>query len=251
MWGYDLVNEPVQNTAPPEGMPDYLGAQVLAAEAIRAIDPERPIILHVGRLDTDKRVEIVVRAAAKVMKKIDAQLLVIGDGEHHEGLVNQAQQLGIGKRSHFPGFVSPTGDLPDLYRLATVFATASEIETQGLVLLEALASGLPVVAVDATCIPELVIDGENGFLVSPRDTDAMADRLGTIISNPSLAEQMGRVGCIVVQEHSSTTALNKHEVLYQELHAQRDEMPERIPFINRYKSFFRQLPRIELRGKDH
>ena len=99
--------------------------------------------------------------------------------------------------------------------------------------------------------PELVIDEQNGFLVPPRDTDAMADRLGTIISNHSLAEQMGRVGRTVVQEHSSTTALNKHETLYQELHAKRYETPERIPFINRYKSFFRQLPRNELRGKDH
>jgi 1,2-diacylglycerol 3-alpha-glucosyltransferase len=176
---------------------------------------------------------------------------VIGDGEHHEDLVNLAEQLGIGEHSHFPGFVSPTGDLPELYRLASVFTTASEIETQGLVLLEALASGLPVVAVDATCIPELVIDGKNGFLVPPRDTDAMADRLDTIISNHSLSERMGRFGQAVVQEHSSTTALNKHEALYQELHAQCLEMPEKISFINRYQSFFRQLPRIELRGKDH
>jgi glycosyltransferase involved in cell wall biosynthesis len=170
--------------------------------------PNRPTILHVGRLDTDKSVEIVIRAAAKAMKKTNAQLLVVGDGEHRDDLISLAQHLKIHDRVHFPGFVSPSGDLPELYRL---FTTASEIETQGLVLLEALASGLPVVAVNATCIPELIHNGKNGILVPSRSTDAMADGLATIIHNRSLAKQMGRVGRSIVQEHAVVTALDKHE----------------------------------------
>jgi len=103
-----------------------------------------------------------------------------------------------------------------------------------LVLLEALASKLPVVAVNATCIPELVINGQNGFLVPPRDTDALADCITTIINDQSLAEQMGRVGRLIVQEHSSATALNKHEALYQELHSQCIEIRKQESIINKY-----------------
>ncbi len=214
------------------------------------LDPDRPIILHVGRLDVDKQVEIVIHAAAKAMRKTNAQLLVIGDGVHREALVDLANQLGIQDHSHFPGFVSPLGDLPDLYRLANVFIIASEIETQGLVLLEALASKLPVVAVDATCIPELVKDGQNGFLVPPGDVDVMAGCLTALIKDKYLAEQMGQVGRSIVQEHSSETALNKHEALYQKLLSQYCESPKQVTVFNRYQSFLRQLSWLRFQGKD-
>ena len=181
------------------------------------LDRKLPIILHVGRLDTEKRVDIVIQAASKTIKQRNSQLLIIGDGEHRDALMQLAHDLGIGNHSHFPGFVSPSGDLPEIYRLSTIFTTASEIETQGLVLLEALASGLPVVAVNATCIPELVIHGKNGYLVNSGDVDGMADGLSKIIWNPSLAKQMGTAGRTVVQEHSITKSFNEHEELYREL----------------------------------
>jgi len=181
------------------------------------LDPILPIILHVGRLDTDKRVDIVIRAAVKAVKQRNAQLLVIGDGEHRDTLMQLAHDLGIGKHGHFPGFVSPSGDLPEIYRLCSIFTTASEIETQGLVLLEALASGLPVVAVNATCVPELVIHGKNGYLVNSGDIDGMADALAKIIKKPSLAKKMGKAGHTIVQEHSITRSFNEHEELYREL----------------------------------
>lgn len=179
------------------------------------LDPGRPIILHVGRLDVDKKVEKVIEAAAKTIQVNDAQLLVVGDGECKKSLQNQAKRLGIWENCHFPGFISINGDLPGIYRLANVFVTASEIETQGLVLLEALASGLPVVAVDATCVPELVKDNINGFLVRSKDVDAFADRLTRLICNPARARQMGRLGREFAEKHSIQSALARHENLYR------------------------------------
>ena len=217
-----------------------------------SLEPERPTILHVGRLDTDKKVEFVIRAAAKVMEKTSAQLLVIGDGEHRGDLMQLTQQLGIDKSSHFPGFVSPIEDLPDFYRLATVFITASEIETQGLVLLEALASGLPVVAANATCIPELVIDGKDGFLVNPRDVDGMADALNKIICNSALKLKMGKAGRVIVQEHSITASLNKHENLYSDLVAKHQETAQPAHTFSLFslneigQSILQQLSNIKL-----
>ena len=184
------------------------------------LDPNQPIILHVGRLDVDKNVEKVIEATAKTMQANDAQLLVVGDGECKKSLQKQAKQLGIRKKCHFPGFISTNEDLPGIYRLANVFVTASEIETQGLVLLEALASGLPIVAVDATCVPELVKDSINGFLVQSNDVGAFADSLTRLICNPARARQMGQRGRELAEKHSIQSALDRHENLYRKTIAQ-------------------------------
>jgi glycosyltransferase involved in cell wall biosynthesis len=178
------------------------------------LDPELPIILHVGRLDIDKKVDVVIQAAARVMAQIPAQLLIVGDGECLESLMEMSRQLGIAKHSHFPGFVDKNTDLPALYRIATVFTTASEIETQGLVLLEAMASGLPVVAVDATCIHEVIKHGINGYLVSPGNENEIVKGIIDLLRNPIKAKQMGEAGLSIVQAHSSNKSIDKHEMLY-------------------------------------
>ena len=179
------------------------------------LDSEKPIILHLGRLDVDKRVDIVIRAAAAAMQRCDAQLLVVGDGECRADLMDLADQLGIGDRSCFPGFMDPEKEVPGVYRMASVFTTASEIETQGLVLLEALASGLPVVAVDATCIPEIVHNDVNGFLVRPGDIGGMATRLMEILLDPPTARRMGAAGRRIAQDHAIEYAIDDHEKLYR------------------------------------
>ena len=140
------------------------------------LDLDKPIILHVGRLDADKGVDDVIRAAAGVMKQVDAQLLVVGDGCLRKALTRLSHELGISKGCHFAGFVSPHGDLPAIYGMDDVFVTASEIETFGIVILEAMASGCPIVAVKATCIPELVNDECNGFLVQSGDENDRVEK---------------------------------------------------------------------------
>ncbi|MFN2237722.1 MAG: glycosyltransferase [Anaerolineales bacterium] len=180
------------------------------------LDPDLPIILHVGRLDIDKNVDVVIRVAARVMAQTHAQLLVVGDGECRKSLMALSRKLGIDHRSSFPGFVDLNSDLPDLYRLSTVFTTASEIETQGLVLLEAMASGLPIVAVDATCIHEVVKNKINGYLIPPGDESGLVDALIHILRHPKTALQMGQAGHMIVQEHSTDHSLEKHENLYKD-----------------------------------
>jgi glycosyltransferase involved in cell wall biosynthesis len=176
-----------------------------------------PILLHVGRLDIEKHVELVIRAAARVLKQLDAQLLVVGDGKCRQDLIALANDLGVGNRSFFPGFLDPNTEIPAIYRLASVFITASEIETQGLVLLEALASGLPVVAVEATCIPEIIKNESNGFLVSPGDINAMSEKIFEVVSNPSKASQMGKIGRSIIGNHAVEASIDQYEDLYQSL----------------------------------
>lgn len=191
------------------------------------LDPKKPIILHVGRLDVDKNIEVVIYAAEKTLELTNAQLFVVGDGECKNSLQNLANGLGISEHCHFPGFISANGDLPGIYRMADVFTTMSEIETQGLVLLEALASGLPVVAAEATCIPELVKNGVNGFLIPPDDVDVLAKRLTQLISNPAFAKEMGSAGRELVKTHAIQYSLDKHENLYKKYVLQRQYSGER------------------------
>lgn len=181
------------------------------------LDPEWPILLHVGRLDADKQVEGVIRAAARVMKTEACQLLVVGDGHCRQRLIALSRELGIGERSHFPGFVTADGDLPALYRAASLFVTASEIETFGLVVLEAMASGLPVVAPQATCLPELVEDGQNGYLICPGNETVMAGQMRLLLQEPVNAVKLGAVGREKAMQFTANNMVKKHEVLYATL----------------------------------
>jgi 1,2-diacylglycerol 3-alpha-glucosyltransferase len=181
------------------------------------IDPERPIILHVGRVDREKNVDDVVRAAHLAMASVDAQLVVIGDGSRREDIEGLAEDLGIGDRSRFIGFVEPDGDLPDLYRAGALFVMASDLESEGIVVLEAAACGLPIVAVRATSMPELVEAPGCGYLVSPGDVRRMAERIIDILKDPSRREALSLAALGMAQQHSLEKTLDQHEALYASL----------------------------------
>jgi glycosyltransferase involved in cell wall biosynthesis len=173
-----------------------------------------PVILHVGRLDRDKRVERVVQAAALTMQDTPAHLLIVGDGTERAYLETLCDQLGISERSHFPGFITVNDGLPAVYQMSAVFVTASEFETQGLVLLEAAASGLPIVAVQATSLHEIVLDGENGFLLRCEDRAGMAERITELINNPGQAHKMGQMGRKIAENHTLEKTFTAYEDLY-------------------------------------
>jgi 1,2-diacylglycerol 3-alpha-glucosyltransferase len=178
------------------------------------LPPGVPVIVHVGRLDTEKRVERVIVAATLAMQKSDAHLLVVGDGRQKTVLMKLCKSLGIEKRCHFPGYVSAQEGLPEIYRLASIFVTASEIETQGIVLLEAAASGLPIVAVRATCIPEIVHDRENGCLVAPSETLALGEAITNLLMDPDKARQMGQAGRESAMAHNILSTFDSYERSY-------------------------------------
>jgi len=181
------------------------------------LPPDVPIILHVGRLDPDKDVERVIQAASQALRQNNAHLLIVGDGLRRPALMKLCESLGISSRVHFTGFISTRQGLPELYRIARLFITASEIETQGMVLLEAAASGLPIVAVRATCIPEIVHDGVNGFLAEPGDTEGLGRGIALLLGDESKVAQMGRAGLALAQQHDNRFTIEAHEKLYYQL----------------------------------
>lgn len=190
------------------------------ASALRqkyGLDPELPVILYVGRIDADKQVELVVQAAACLFKAANAQLLLVGDGTHRHSVMELSKASGISGKTVFAGFVPVTGDLPGLYRLASGFVTAGELETQCLTVLEAFSSGVPVVTVKTDVMAEVVQDGGNGFLVPPGDVNAIADRLLRLLQNPERAREMGRAGQRVAIHYSEQQMVQRYEDLYQRL----------------------------------
>ena len=180
-----------------------------------SLDPNAPIILHIGRLDVEKKVDVILRSTAKILSKINGQFVIVGDGEYRSELEDLSNQLGISDRCHFLGFVDPKGDLPGLYRLGNVFTMASEVETQGLVILEAMASGLPVVAVRATSIHEIVKNKVNGYLIPPSDIHQYAQKVLDLLGNPGKATRMGKMSLKIAQIHDIRYSYNQHENLYQ------------------------------------
>lgn len=181
------------------------------------IEADQPVVLHVGRLDLDKGVQHVVEAAAIALRDAPGQLLIVGDGTQRRSLQELAAARGIGNRAVFTGYVRTDGDLPGLYRLGDVFVTASQIETQGLVLLEAMASGLPVVAVRATCVPEVVREGVSGLLADPGDLAGMANHIRRLLGDPARARRMGANARDLSEVFSLKTSYDQHENVYRRL----------------------------------
>jgi glycosyltransferase involved in cell wall biosynthesis len=163
-----------------------------AARAALGIPSGRPVIVTASRLAREKSVEMVLAAFALVRATHPAVLVVVGGGPEEDNLRARAQDLGIAGDVVFTGLV-PHRRALDCMAAADLFLYASQTETQGLVVVEAMALGLPVVAVLAGGIPDAVRDGETGFL-TVADPDALASRVRILLDDPGRAGAMGERG---------------------------------------------------------
>ena len=158
------------------------------------IAPETLVIGSVANIAPIKGYEFLIRAVAKARQAIlDLACLSLGADDHglREGLERLGQSLGLNGRLHFVGFqadVLPYLDAMDLFVLASVE------EGYGIVLLEAMARGIPVVATAVSGPCEIVEDGQTGLLVPPKDPDAMAKALVELLKDPGRRARMGRQG---------------------------------------------------------
>ena len=187
--------------------------------------PPRPRILFVSRLAQDKEIDVLIRAMQHVRARGKAHLLLVGEGDNRGELERLAQESHLEDCVHFLGFV-PEEDLPALYRASDLFAIASTCEVQSLPTLQAVATGLPVVAADAVALPELVRDGINGFLVPPGDPEAMADAMGRILADRSLAAEMGQASLSIAQPHAEEHTFKAYENLCRSLVNRQLERPQ-------------------------
>ena len=181
-----------------------------------AIPTDRPVLLYVGRLDKEKRIDAVLRALPNILRVTSAHLVLAGIGKEKQKLKELTEKLGIQKAVTFAGFV-PDEDLQNIYRTADLFVAAGIAELQSIVTMEAMASGLPVVAVNAMALPELVHDGENGYLFSDGNSQMLAEKVIAILSNQTMRAQMSKRSLEIIKDHDIDRIIAKYEAIYNDL----------------------------------
>jgi glycosyltransferase involved in cell wall biosynthesis len=151
-----------------------------------------PTVLYLGRLKKYKRVDLIIRAFARVVqKRPDAQLIIAGKGTQRPELEGLAQRLGVKGKVHFAGFVTDE-QKQVLFNQAWVHMLTSPKEGWGITNIEAAACGTPTIASDAPGLRDSVENGKTGFLVPHADVEALASRLQEVIDNRELRERLGR-----------------------------------------------------------
>lgn len=158
----------------------------------------QPIVLYAGRLIPWKGVQYAIAAMEEVPAAV---LLIAGEGHYRGALEEQVREAGLDGRVHFLGNL-PHRELPRWLAISDVLvATSFASETFGIALVEAQASGVPVVASRFGGFPEVVQEGVTGLLVPPQDPQALAGALRALLSDPQRRQQMARAGPAWVREH--------------------------------------------------
>ena len=180
-----------------------------------------PILLYVGRLDREKSVELVLDAFVHVQEALPkARLLLVGQGSERRRLEAHARHLPAADRIFFQGPL-PREGLPVFYRAADLFVFASQTETQGLAVAEAMACGVPVVAVRAPGVDETVRDGQTGILTKPISRD-LADAAIRLLLDPDTRRAFGiQARRRVVEEFTASRQVRRLLALYADLLADR------------------------------
>lgn len=153
------------------------------------IGPDECVVGHVGTLRREKGHDLLLRAHASIQKRRASKLLMVGDGPIKQELHELAEELGIVDSVIFAG---QRLDVPDLLQSMDIFAFPSRNEALGIALLEAMLNGLPVVATQVGGIPEIVKDNDTGVLIPAEDSEALAEAIVRLSTNP---KERFRLGC--------------------------------------------------------
>jgi len=179
----------------PEGIDLELWAPsnaAAAADPVAADAQRQPFtVLCVARQYPRKRVIDLLEAFTLVQARLaEARLVIIGDGPEHGALRQRLEELQLGESVQLLGALPDDAAVRQWYARGSVFCLPSEQEGFGIVFLEAMASGLPVVSTTAAAIPEVVLEGQTGLLVPPRDVPALAEALLRLLGDPALVARL-------------------------------------------------------------
>lgn len=185
-------------------------------------------LLHVGRISYEKNCDIVLKAFSLIREeRKDSTLTIIGEGPALDSLKTEADKLELGDSVLFAGFIE-NKQLPELYVKYDLFITASTMETQGIVILEALASGLPAVGVKAYAVPELIQDGRNGFNAEPFAVKELALLSLKILGDSELYEKFSAESLQIAKGHDLYKCANELVKVYQEVYKAKKEKNEKL-----------------------
>jgi D-inositol-3-phosphate glycosyltransferase len=193
-----------------------------AARAELGLAPGEKAVLFVGRIQRLKGLEVLMRAFAR-LSDLNARLVIVGGqpGTSHETreisrLQHLAVRLGIAERTRFVGAV-PHEQLPIFYSAADITVMPSSYESFGLVAVESLACGTPVVATRVGGLSSIVRDGETGLLVPWRDAELFAERLRQLLDDDALRQRLARQARASVLEYGWDRIADEHLALYEDV----------------------------------
>lgn len=181
------------------------------------IPTDKPIISYIGRLDEEKHVHILVQALELLhWSGRSFHAVIVGTGNAAAGLHELVDMFRLNDSVTFTDLVSDE-DLVQLHRVGDVYVMPSPAELQCLAMLEAMASGKPVVAVDAGALGELCMTGKNGTLIPVDDVEAMANALVELLDHPKRRQAYGRRSLEIAKQHDVKIIIPKFEQLYKEV----------------------------------
>ena len=178
------------------------------------VKPEANMLLTVGRLSTSKGHVYLLDAIPKVLRVFPNTVFVIaGGGPLLRDLEKKAYEIGIAEYVRFLGFRT---DIANLLSIADAFVLPSIWEGLPIALLEAMGSGLPVIATKVAGVDEVIIDTHNGLLVPPADPNALSDAIIQLLSDNRLRERLGSAGEVLVKEKYTVEKMcRKYEALFR------------------------------------
>jgi glycosyltransferase involved in cell wall biosynthesis len=181
------------------------------------IAPDQPVALFVGRVAFEKNIDFLLESLAIARRELpDVILLITGEGPATAHLKRLAADLGLAEAVRFLGYLDRQRELPDCYAAADAFVFASRTETQGLVLLEAMAMGLPVVGLAAMGTRD-ILEPRQGCLVPADDPEDFARALLRLLQDPTLRGQLSEAARCFPREWSDDRQAERLLGLYREL----------------------------------
>jgi len=203
----------------PTGLPEDAFVQRDGAffRAVQGIDPQRPVVLFVGRVAHEKNIDFLLQAFALARQSLPELLfLITGEGPAQAHLARQASRLGLGDSVRFLGYLNRHDELPAAYAAANAFVFASRTETQGLVLLEAMAQGCPVVALSVMGTAD-ILQPQRGCRIAPDEAAGFAKVLLHVLHDAAGSQQLAAAARVYAREWSAQRMAQRLAALYQSL----------------------------------
>ncbi len=181
--------------------------------------PKKPAeydLISAGRLAPERKTKVIIKALPLVKKKFpNVKLALAGRGIEERGLKQLIHKLGLDNNVVFLGFVNQPA-LNQAYNSSKIFVITSTSETQSLVMMQAMAAGLPVIGVRAMALPEY-LDNNHGILVDPDNSDLLAEKIIYLLENREIREKMGQNASVFVQKFSISNIVKEWENIYRNI----------------------------------
>ena len=199
---------------------EFRGGDGASFRRAHGIGAEQPVLVTVSRLAAEKNIGFLLEVTKTLLAEFpDLVFIVAGEGPDTEPLRAKARALGIDKHLRFPGNLDRRGALFDCYRAGDVFVFASPTETQGLVLIEAMALGVPIVST-AVMGTAAVLAGARSARIGKENVADFSEHVAALLRSPDLRAQLATAGHEDANAWSATTLMGKTVMLYEHLAAE-------------------------------